>query len=122
MGNLVVLGTVKGAAEIVLIGNRGRHCGHDFYFVLINVQGIKVAMSCMSHTINARREIQLLGSESRQLIEKLCAPMKFKKSFISKCFFSERPRLERYQFYFPLWLLLGKELRTENTARRQLQM
>lgn len=39
-------------------------------------------------------------SEPRQLIEKLCATMKFKKSFISKCFFSERSPWSDINFIF----------------------
>lgn len=59
-------------------------------------------------------------SEPRQLIEKLCATMKFKKSFISKCFFSERSRLaERYQFYFPLWLPTQDSVQTTVESRQK---
>lgn len=66
-------------------------------------------MSCVPHN-KCPSQNPVTGTEARQLIEKLCATMKFKKSFISKCFFSGRPRLERYQFYFPLWLLAYKDM------------
>lgn len=68
--------------------------------LFIDVHAIKVAISYVPHNKCSPLNPVTYAGKPRQLIEKLCATMKFKKSFISKSFFSACPGRSDIYFIF----------------------
>lgn len=68
--------------------------------LFIDVHAIKVSILCVPYNKCSPLNPVTYAGKPRQLIEKLCATMKFKKSFISKSFFSACPRQGDINFIF----------------------